>query len=102
MDSVPHHPCTESHHYEVIFVATDASPDGAAYPGTTAFDTDVQAQCVPAFATYVGVSLDQSALQLGYFYPQADSWAKKNRSLTCYASRVDNAALTASVKNSKQ
>ncbi len=102
VEEVPHRPCTETHQFEVIFKATDPSPDGAAYPGTTAFDKVVQAQCAPAFATYVGIPFDDSALELGYLYPQADSWGKGRRTITCYVSLPNNAMLTSTVKDSKK
>jgi hypothetical protein len=102
VEEVPHHPCTEAHHFEVIFKATDPSPNGAAYPGTTAFDKVVQDQCTPGFATYVGISFDDSTLDLGYLYPQADSWGKGRRTITCYVSLPNNATLTSTVKGSKK
>lgn len=102
VEEVPHHPCTESHHFEVFFKATDPSADGAAYPGTTGFDKVVQDQCMPAFATYVGIPFDSSTLEVGYLYPQADSWGKGRRIITCYASPPSNGVLTTSIKGSKQ
>lgn len=102
VEEVPHHPCTETHHFEVIFMATNASPSGAAYPGTTAFDKDVADQCAPAFATYVGIPFDSSALDMGYLYPQADSWGKGKRTITCYVGLPNDGTLTSTVKGSKK
>lgn len=102
VDTVTHHPCTESHQFEVIFKATDSSPGDAAYPGTTGFDKVVADQCAPAFATYVGISFDDSGLDMGYLYPQADGWSKGKRTITCYVELPNNVPLTTSVKGSKQ
>jgi hypothetical protein len=99
---VPHHPCTESHHFEVFFNATNTSPASATYPPLSVFGADVTAQCKPAFEAYVGISFDASTLDIGYLYPQSAGWGKGDRTITCYLTRSDNAPMTSSMKGAKQ
>jgi len=101
VDTVQHHPCTESHTGEVIFVG-DYSPATDVYPAVSDFDTFVGTACKPAFQAYIGTDLDSSPdLSIGYFYPLSDGWTNGDRSVTCYAVRDDNGPMTTSVKNSE-
>jgi hypothetical protein len=102
VDQVPHHPCTESHMFEVFFNATNSSPADATYPPLSVFGADVAAQCKPAFEAYVGISFDASALDINYLYPQSIGWGKGDRTITCYLARSDNAPMTSSMKGAKQ
>ncbi|HEY2887160.1 MAG TPA: septum formation family protein [Candidatus Limnocylindrales bacterium] len=100
VDTVQHHPCTQSHTAEVIFVG-DYTGGTDLYPATTDFDTFVGNTCGPAFETYVGTSLDADPdLSIGYFYPLSDSWSNGERSVTCYAERTDETPMSSSVKGS--
>lgn len=100
VDTVQHHPCTQSHTAEVIFVG-DYTGGTDVYPATTDFDTFVGNTCGPAFETYVGTSLDADPdLSIGYFYPLADSWSNGERSVTCYAERTDETPMSSSIKGS--
>jgi flagellar basal body-associated protein FliL len=101
VDSVQHHPCTESHTGEVIFVG-DYTGATDTYPAVSDFDTFVGNTCKPVFQAYVGTDLDSSPdLSIGYFYPLEDGWSNGDRSVTCYAVRDDNGPMTTSVKNSE-
>ena len=54
---------------------------------------------MPVFATYVGESFDtNTAYDLGYFYPDRDSWDDGDRTFTCYVVPRSGGKLTQSVK----
>jgi Septum formation len=101
VDTVQHHPCTQSHTGEVIFVG-DFTGGTDAYPAVSDFDAFARNTCGPVFQTYVGTGLDSSPdLSIGYFYPLEDGWSSGSRSVTCYAERTDSSSMTSSVKDSE-
>jgi len=94
---VQHHPCTDLHGGEVIFVGK--------FTGLTDFPTDDQVQqfisdnCLPAYTAYTGTDLfDTDGADLGYFSPTSDGWTKGDRGVICYATRLDNAPTKGSVR----
>ena len=94
---VQHHPCTDAHDGEVIFVGDFTGSE--TYPSGDAFDAWVGAECVDkAFPTYVGASFQsREDLDLGYFYPKTESWGK-DKTVTCYISPVAGGKVTVSYK----
>jgi hypothetical protein len=58
--------------------------------------------CAAPFASYVGISMDETALDIGYFRPTDEGWKKGDRAFTCYLSKDDDSSLTQSMKGSKQ
>jgi hypothetical protein len=95
---VQHHPCSEAHTGEVVFVGA-VPGDNATYPGDAAFTTFAIQNCAPAFATYTGTAINaQTALDMSYFFPLADGWAKGSHDLTCYIIRTDGTAVSQSFK----
>jgi hypothetical protein len=100
VDTVQHHPCTQGHTGEVIFVG-DYTASATAYPAVSDFDSFVVTTCKPAFQAYVGTDLNSDPdLSIGYFYPLADGWGTGDRSVTCYATRTDDGSMTTTVKGS--
>jgi hypothetical protein len=98
VEDVQHHPCTEAHTSEVVFVG-DVPGDSKTYPALTAFDDYGVANCSPAFTLYTGRDFSsETELTMGYFYPLAEGWGKGDREMTCYAIRVDSKPVTASFK----
>ena len=98
VSDVQHHPCTESHTGEVVFVG-DVPADNASYPGETGFDAFAFTKCVPAFQSYTGTDLNaQEVLTMSYFFPKEDGWSKGNHTLTCYIIRADGKPVTTSFK----
>jgi hypothetical protein len=94
---VQHQPCTDPHDGEVVFVGDH--PDSDTYPGESAFDSFVLANCVPAFETYTGRDwATDTELDLGYFYPTTDGWPSGDHEVACYVVRLDSAQMSASVK----
>jgi hypothetical protein len=95
---VQHHPCTESHTSEVIFVGEMAGSRDA-YPSNDDLRAFVESNCVPAFNTYTGRDFaTDTELDIGTFVPTEDGWKGGDQEITCYAVRVDGAASTVSVK----
>lgn len=95
---VQHHPCTESHTSEVVFVG-DVPGGNEAYPTEEQFLDFVRSQCVPAFNAYTGVDFDSDpTLEMGYFIPTADGWKSGDHEMICHGLRFDGAATTQSIK----
>lgn len=95
---VQHHPCTEAHTAEVIYVGT-MTGDDATYPSDVAIETFVGSTCLPAWTAYTGKDYQtEVVLGLGYYTPSREGWKDGDRGIVCYATRDDGAAMTTSVK----
>jgi hypothetical protein len=95
---VQHHPCTEAHTAEVIFLGT-MTGDNATYPSDDAVETWIIANCLPAWSAYTGKDYQtESVLDLGFYTPTEEGWKDGDRGVTCYTYRVDNATMSTSVK----
>lgn len=98
VSDVQHSPCTESHTGEVVYVG-DINPAPEAYPTEQQFFDAVGTQCVPAFNAYTGRDFQSDTeLDIGYFFPTTEGWADGDHELVCYAIRIDEAAMTSSLK----
>ncbi len=97
VQDVQHHPCTEAHGGEVIFVGK--LPDGPTMPDALGRQQWVQDNCVPAYRTYTGTDvLTSTDWQIAWFRPTDDGWTKGDRTITCYAVRLDETKTTGSLK----
>jgi hypothetical protein len=97
---VQHHPCTESHTAEVVYLGS-MTGDNTAYPADSAVEAWVESNCLPAWSSYTGKDITtEEVLTLRWYQPTTDGWTKGDRLVVCYAGRVDKAALTSSVKKS--
>lgn len=95
---VQHHPCTDAHLAEVIFVG-DYSPATSTYPTDDEFNTFFAATCTPAFDQYTGLDfMNDTTYDMHAFSPTADGWSSGQHSVICYAVRLDNAKMTTSIK----
>lgn len=92
-------PCTVEHEYEVLFVGSLSEGE---YPAESVFDTYVQANCRPAFDAYIGKALNDSELDIFWFYPTDDAWRSGDRSVQCAAYHPRIHRLTESLKGSKR
>lgn len=72
-------PCDQPHAYEVF---ATASVEGEAYD-SRAIDTFAQEACTREFATFVGVPVGDSVLDVTYLTPTADSFSRGDREVTC-------------------
>jgi hypothetical protein len=94
---VQHHPCTEPHTSEVVYVGDMTGTD--TYPNDTQFRAAVESSCVPAFKTYTGLDFaTEPNFDLGYFIPTVDGWSGGDRELICYAIRIDGAPVSQSLR----
>jgi hypothetical protein len=94
---VQHHPCTESHTSEVVFVGD--MPASETYPTDAEFSAFAHANCVGAFNLYTG--LDFAALEavdMGILTPTAAGWSGGDHEMICYAIRVDGAFVSQSFR----
>jgi len=86
VSSVPTVPCAEPHDSEA-YAATDL-PEGD-FPGDAAVTESADTFCYDEFATFIGLSYDESALDLASFYPTQESWAEGDREIMCFVSSPD-------------
>ena len=93
---VQHHPCTESHTGEVVFVGVHPAAKATPFSQKLLLDF-AGSKCVPAFQAYTGTSA-VDVLELGAFYPVQKDWDSGDRGITCYLYRVDGSALSKSLK----
>jgi Septum formation len=100
VQTVTHHACTEPHTAEV-FLVTDYTGSPMDTPLTLLLEDFVGTTCDPAFAAYVGKSLDDEPdLSIGYLYPDADAWQQGKRTITCYVLKTDQSSISTSLKGS--
>lgn len=98
VEEVQHHPCSDPHGAEVIFVA-DYQPATDVYPSTDEFRAFVLANCIPAFNSYTGLNYDVATdLDVGSMWPTAESWSGGDKEMSCYAVRVDGSNFSQSIK----
>ncbi len=95
---VQHHPCSDSHGGEVVFVGELAGANDA-YPSQSDVVSYVAANCVPAYEAYTGLSFQaQQDWDIGWFSPTEEGWKKGERSVSCYTYRVDDTTTKGSVR----
>src|SRR5262245_59114162 len=92
-------PCATEHEYELFFTGT--MPDGP-FPNDDGFIEWLQANCSPAFESYVGLAYENSELDIFWLQPTSDAWNEGDRSIQCavYHPRIHR--LTESLKGSAQ
>ncbi len=78
---VPVIPCDQEHEAEV-FALFDL-PDGD-FPAASV-DSDAEAGCVEAFPDYFGITIEESAMQITYLTPSAESWDQGDQEVVCIA-----------------
>jgi hypothetical protein len=98
VEDVQHHPCTDAHGGEVIFVG-EYEPASETYPSDDEFVTFVGNQCVSAFNSYTGLDyLQATDLDFHVFTPTREGWGNGDRTMICYAVRVDGTTFNQSIK----
>ncbi len=80
VSTVPLTPCSELHDSEVYFEHTIAGDD---YPGDSAVSDEADSACYDAFEPFVGMSYEESALEMSYYRPSSDSWSEGDRIVSC-------------------
>jgi hypothetical protein len=87
-------PCTQAHQYEMYHVSSMPSGD---YPTDEQFNAWIEQNCLPTFTPYVGLSYQESVLEILPVTPTEDSW-DDDQSVQCILAEPDNAQLTTSLK----
>ncbi|MEP6482350.1 MAG: septum formation family protein [Rhodoglobus sp.] len=83
VSDVPTVPCTEPHDYEVY---ANITIDRDTYPGKDELSKLADDGCLAPFATYIGLSLDDSSLDYSFYTPTLNGWIKDDdRGVTCIA-----------------
>lgn len=76
--------CSQKHGSE-IFAETEMTD--ASYPGTTATTKKSEEYCTKEFEKFVGISYNDSKLEVNFLYPTQDSWDKEDdRKIQCIVS----------------
>jgi hypothetical protein len=97
VDDVEAKPCTSAHEYELFHAADMANGD---YPSEDAIDTFLDAECAPAFGSYIGTDYQASVLEVVFFTPTSDGWDDGDHSVQCAVYDPNDSELTSSLKNS--
>ena len=94
---VPVVDCEEPHDNEIYQVAEVADSE---FPGADAIEEQANSICTDAFEPFVGTGYDVSDLQAGWLAPTEESWADGDRSVVCFAFRIDLEKMTGTVEGS--
>ena len=90
--------CAVAHENEVV--GSIDYPGNGAYPGMDVLFTFAETPCYEAFAAYVGVAFDASALDMILVTPTDLTWIKGDRVIACVAIAPSGQSLTGSVRGS--
>ncbi len=96
IDDVTQRECTEPHQFEMFFVGD--LPDGQ-YPSDSDVNLWLEANCIPAFAEYVGVDYQSSVIEALPITPTEDGWNDGDHSVQCAMHDPTNPELTESLRN---
>jgi hypothetical protein len=102
IEDVQHHPCSEPHVYETFAVFRHPAPDGDPYPGVDVLFDYAETNCLPPFATYVGIDYQDSVLAVSYIVPKDVGWNGGQRTISCFAGNPDDSPITGSLKGAQR
>ena len=98
VEEVQHHPCTETHGGEVVFVG-EFEPAPSAFPTDDEMFVFFSSKCIEAFYAYTGLTeATAQHLDMSAFTPTAEGWGTGDRTVICYATNIDLSPMTTSVK----
>lgn len=92
---IPKVSCDKPHDSEVFASGESAA---AEWPGEEALTAEADKLCESEFATFVGISYDESSLTIGSYTPAKESWADGDRKIDCVIGSADGQT-TGSLKN---
>ena len=95
VDSVEVVDCSAPHQYEAY---NNHDIPGSDFPEGEAMGREVRNACYDSFATYVGISYDNSTYRINSFNPTSGSWAQGDRTITCTIKSGDGSRITGSLK----
>ncbi|MDI2033227.1 septum formation family protein [Paenarthrobacter nitroguajacolicus] len=88
-------PCDQSHDLEAYAVT---NLDSSAFPGTTEVGSKAEEFCGAQFAGFVGLPIEESALEVTYLHPTSESWKTGDREVVCLIGAAAGAATTGTLK----
>lgn len=94
--SVEGKPCTQPHEFEMFFVGD--LPDGD-FPAEGVINAFLEAECLPAFETYVGLAWEQSAFDIFPLIPTESGWNAGDHVVQCSLFDPIDEELTESMRN---
>lgn len=98
---VQHHPCTDLHGGEVIFVGDFPGSRSDPYPTDDEMFAFLTEKCVPAYNTYTGTDIaGQETYDIGWFQPTEEGWKGGDQEVSCYIYRLDEEPFKGSLKAS--
>ena len=100
IDDVDAVPCAEPHAYELFHIFT--MTDSGSYPTDSQFDDETDAACRPAFAEYVGMAYDDSALFVSTLTPTKDGWDDGDHTVQCILHEEDESNITGSQRGANR
>ena len=86
--TVPTVDCSEPHDSEAY---KSIILDDESFPGLETIKEYADTGCSEAFETFIGVSYDDSLINLNYYYPTEETWTTGNREILCLARDTDDA-----------
>ncbi len=90
--------CSTAHNAEVVH--TFEVPEGD-WPGMSAIDDAISANCLPAFESYVGEPFAEAEnFDMFLLTPTEQSWGQGDREVICIAYTLDGSTTTTSFKGS--
>ena len=92
--------CSAEHEEEVM--SRDTLARSKEYPGDAAVEDAAQQKCESAFASYVGLELVESRLDLDYFTPDKDSWTAGKVTLICLVLDPDHDQITRALRGAHE
>jgi putative regulator of septum formation/PH (Pleckstrin Homology) domain-containing protein len=92
--------CNAEHQQEVMARSTLAGSDK--WPGDAAVEDAAGEKCKPAFATYVGLGLDQSRLDWDFVTPDEESWTDGKVTLICVVWDPDHDQITRALRGAHE
>lgn len=92
-------PCTEPHVYEMYFVQDMPDSD---FPGQPSMDQFAADNCLPAFEEFVGLSYQESILEVFYLTPSQESWDSGDKSVQCAVHHPALETVSESYRGSRQ
>jgi hypothetical protein len=98
ISDVQHHPCTEPHTGEVVYVGDHPAAKDTPFAESLLVEF-AGSSCLPAFDAYIG-SNSADGIDIGAFYPVVKDWDGGDREITCYLYKVDGTSMPASLKAS--
>lgn len=93
-------PCTAKHNREVT--ANTTLPGTNKWPDDRAVDKAATATCKAAFTKYVGVSYNNSHLQLDNSTTVKEDWEDGYRTVICFVFEPDHTSIKHSLRSSRQ